>query len=124
LRKMWQKTPYGLSLPNVLNSMSRDVYEFLWRNLHFTDNYKQQPEGEGSEGYDPLFKVRYPLDIIGKGLRKVWTAGQHVTIDESMIKYCGIYACVAHQARHQSLLHLLCCLWNYACVQGLLWQQR
>ena len=21
--------------------------------------------------------------------RKVWTAGQHVTIDESMIKYCG-----------------------------------
>ncbi len=36
-----------------------------------------------------MFKVRYPLDIIGKGLRKVWTAGQHVTIDESMIKYCG-----------------------------------
>jgi hypothetical protein len=29
------------------------------------------------------------LDIIGKGLCKVWTAGQHITIDESMIKYCG-----------------------------------
>jgi hypothetical protein len=86
-RKMWQKTPYGLSLPYVRNSMSRDAYEFLRRNLHFADNYKQQPEG--SEGYDPLFKVRYPLDIIGKGLRKVWTVGQLVTIDESMIKYCG-----------------------------------
>jgi hypothetical protein len=49
-RKMWQKTPYGLSLPYVLNSMSHDAYEFLRRNLHFTDNYKQQPEG--SEGYD------------------------------------------------------------------------
>ena len=45
LRKMWQKTPYGLSLPYVLNSMSRDAYEFLQRNLHFTDHYKQQPEG-------------------------------------------------------------------------------
>jgi len=84
---MWQNTPYGLSLPYVWNSISRDAYEFLRRNLHFTDNYKQQPEN--SEGYDPLFKVRYPLDIIGKGMRKVWTAGQHVTIDESMIKYCG-----------------------------------
>ena len=42
---MWQKSPYGLSLPYVLNSMSRDAYEFLQRNLHFTDHYKQQPEG-------------------------------------------------------------------------------
>ena len=41
--KMWQKTPYGLSLPYVRNSMSRDAYEFLRRNLHFADNYKQQP---------------------------------------------------------------------------------
>jgi hypothetical protein len=46
----------------------------------------QQPEG--SEGYDPLFKVRYPLDVIGMGLQKIWTTGQHITIDESMIKYC------------------------------------
>ncbi len=42
-RKMWQKTPYGLSLPYVQNSMSRDAYEFLRRNLHFADTYKQQP---------------------------------------------------------------------------------
>ncbi len=40
---MWQKTPYGLSLPYVRNSMSRDAYEFLRRNLHFADNYKQEP---------------------------------------------------------------------------------
>ena len=55
-RKMWQKAPYGLSLPYVRNSMTH------------ADNTLQQPEG--TEGYDPLFKVRYPLDAIGKGLRR------------------------------------------------------
>jgi hypothetical protein len=67
--------------------MSCDAYEFLCRNIHFADNSLQQPEG--SEGYDPLLNVRYPLDVIGKGLRKIWTSGQHIRIDESMIKYCG-----------------------------------
>jgi len=67
--------------------MTRNAYEFLRRNIHFADNSLQQPEG--SNGYDPLFKVRDALDAIGKGLRKVWTAGKDITIDESMIKYCG-----------------------------------
>ena len=45
-RKMWrQKAPYGLSLPYVRNSMTRDAYEFLRRNIHFADNTLQQPEG-------------------------------------------------------------------------------
>ena len=45
--------------------MTRDAYEFLRRNIHFADNSLQQPEG--TEGYDPLFKVRDALDAIGKG---------------------------------------------------------
>jgi hypothetical protein len=53
--------------------MSRDAYEFLQCDLHFADNYMQQPEG--SEGYNPLFKVRYPLDIIGKGPAKYGQRG-------------------------------------------------
>ena len=44
-RKMWQKAPYRLSLPYVRNSMTRDAYEFLRRNIHFADNTLQQPEG-------------------------------------------------------------------------------
>jgi hypothetical protein len=69
---MWQKAPYGLSLPYVWNSMTRDAYAFLRRNIHFANNTLQQPEG--TDGYDPLFKVRYPLDAIGKGLQKVMLA--------------------------------------------------
>ena len=40
-------------------------------------------------GYDPLFKVRYPLEVMMKGMRSAWIAGQHVIKDESMIKYMG-----------------------------------
>jgi hypothetical protein len=65
---MWQKGPHGLSIPYVWNSMSHNMYEFLQRNIHFANNSLQQPEG--GDGYDPLFKVRYPLDVIGKGLHK------------------------------------------------------
>ncbi len=65
-QKMRQKAPYGLSLPYVRNSMTCDAYEFLRRNIHFADSTLQQPEG--TDGSDPLFKVRYPLDAPGTGL--------------------------------------------------------
>ncbi len=61
---MWKKALYGLSLLYVRNSMTRDAYEFLRRNIHFADNTLQQPEG--TNGYDPLFKVRYPLMQLGR----------------------------------------------------------
>ena len=32
-------------------------------------------------------KASYVLDAVGKGIRKAWTTGQRVTVDESMIKY-------------------------------------
>ena len=41
----------------------------------------------GSDGNNPSFKVGYALESIQEELLKVWTAGKHVAIDESMIKY-------------------------------------
>jgi hypothetical protein len=92
--------------------MSCDAYEFLCLNIHFADNSMQQPEG--SEGYDPLFKVRYPLDVIDKGLRKIWTVGQHITSDKSMIKYCGcavafIQYIPAKPIKHGIKVFCICC---------------
>jgi hypothetical protein len=92
--------------------MSRDTYEFLQRNIHFADNSLHQPEA--SEGYDPLFKVRYPLDVIGKGLQKIWTADQHITIDESMIKCCGCAVAFiqyrpAKPIKHGIKIFCVCC---------------
>jgi hypothetical protein len=87
VRKMWQGSPYGLSIPYVRNSMQRDAFEFIHRHIHFVDNHKQKCESE--LGYDPLFKVRYVIDEIGKGLIRVWSTGKKLSIEKSMIKYCG-----------------------------------
>ena len=67
--------------------MTRDAYTFMRRFIHFSDNSKRK--GKGISGFDPLFKVQYPLDVMMKGMRSAWTAGKHVTIDESMIRYMG-----------------------------------
>ena len=44
---------------------------------------------KGQPGYDPLFKVAYPLKIMMAGIGSAWQAGQAIAIDESMIKYAG-----------------------------------
>ncbi len=92
--------------------MQRDAFEFLRRYIHFVDNHKQKWEGE--PGYDVLFKVRYVLDEIGKGLRRVWSAGKKLSLDESMKKYCGrVVAFVqympAKPIKHVIKVFCLCC---------------
>ena len=67
--------------------MTWDAYEFMRQYIHFANNEFRQPKGE--VGYDALFKVKYALDEMMKGLRRVWTPGKHVTIDESMLQYMG-----------------------------------
>jgi hypothetical protein len=109
---MWQKASYGLLLPYAWHSMTHDAYEFLQCSIHFADNSLQQPEG--TEEYDPLFKVRYPLNAIGKGLQKVWTPGKDITIDKSMIKYCGhtvafIQYMPAKPTKHGIKVFCVCC---------------
>ena len=54
------------------------------------------------------------MDAIGKGLRKVWTAGKDITIDESMIKYCGravafIQYMPAKPIKHGIKVFCVCC---------------
>jgi hypothetical protein len=54
------------------------------------------------------------LDAIGKGLRKVWTAGKDITIDESMIKYCSravafIQYMPAKPIKHSIKVFCVCC---------------
>ena len=82
---MWRKSPHGLSIPYAKNEILRDVFEVMWRKIHFSDN--SNIKQKGVRGCDPFFKVSYLLQIIMKGMRGVWTSGKHVTIKESMIKY-------------------------------------
>lgn len=54
-QKIWQWSPYGLSIPYVRNSMRQDAFEFLRRHIHFAEN--DQRKNEGEPAYDLLFKL-------------------------------------------------------------------
>ncbi len=84
---MWQRPPYGISMPYVQNTMQCNAFEFLRRYIHFAKNYQQQKQSVNN--YDSLFKITYVLKEVGSGIRQVWQAGKDVSLDESMIKYCG-----------------------------------
>ena len=95
--------------------MRRDAFEFLRRHIHFAEN--DQRKNAGESGYDPLFKVRYVLDEIGKGLIRVWRAGQKLSLDKSMIKYCGravafVQYMPAKPIKHRIKVFCLCCAYS------------
>ena len=65
-------------------------------------------------GYDPLFKINFPLEVMIEGCRKARVAGKDVTIDESMIKYCGravsfVQYMPAKPIKHGLKVFVLCC---------------
>ena len=84
---MWRKPPHGLSIPYVKNAMPINEFEFMRRNITFSENSKIKQKGVCS--YDNIFNVRYLLQITMKGMRGVWTSIKHSTIDDIMIKYMG-----------------------------------
>ena len=84
---MRRKPPYRLQIPYVKNAMSKNAFEFMRRNIHFYDNSKIKHKGV--RGYNPLFNVIYPWKINMKGIRGIGNAINHVTLDNSMIKYMG-----------------------------------
>ena len=66
--KLWRAQPYGISIPYLQNTMTRDAYIFMRQYIHFADNGMRQPKEE--VGYGALFKVQYALDTMMKGMRK------------------------------------------------------
>ena len=88
-RAFWARPPYGISHPYIQNALTGNSFEFMRRYFHPALNKREIPKGK--KGYDPLFKIRFVLDVVMKGLAAAWVAGQWITIDESMIKYKGKY---------------------------------
>ncbi|KAL3757005.1 hypothetical protein ACHAWU_003889 [Discostella pseudostelligera] len=111
-RKYWRSPPHGLALPYVMNTMSRNAFEFLRHYIHFADNSKAKAKDE--IGYDPLFKVSYPLEVMMGGMRQTWTAGKYITINESMIRYMGraisyVQYMPAKPIKHGIKVYAACC---------------
>ena len=82
--RLYPKGRYGISMPQLRNVMTRYAFTFMRRYIHFSENDKQKPKGEHK--YDPLFKVNFALDAVQADLHASWVAGQHLVIDESMVK--------------------------------------
>ena len=111
-RNLWRRLPYGVNIMFVRNAMTRNAYEFVRRYIHFADDSRQKKKGD--VGYDALFKVQYALNVIMKGIRRAWTAGKHVTIDESMIRYMGravafVQYMPAKPIKHGIKVFAICC---------------
>ena len=79
--KMWRGAPRGISFPYIRNAMTRDAYVFMRQYIHFCDNSKRKSSDQ--RGYDPLFKVSFAMKTMMLGMRKAWSAGKNVTINES-----------------------------------------
>ena len=109
---MWRAHPYSVRIPYIQNAMSRGAYVFMRRYIHFADNHRQAEKGQ--PGYDALYKVRYPLDIMMAGIRAALTDGKHVAVDESMIRYMGgavtyVQYMPAKPIKHGMKVFCLCC---------------
>ncbi len=111
-RNIWMNAPYGVSIPYIQNTMTRRSFEFLRRYIHFCDN-KEKNANEKNKN-NPLFKVSYVMDKLMDGLRRAWNAGEKITIDESMIKYCGravafVQYMPAKPIKHGIKVFAVCC---------------
>jgi hypothetical protein len=60
-----------------------------------------------------LFKIKYALAAVQKGLISAWVAGKHVTIDESMVKYMSrAVSFPAKTRKHVLKVFCLCCTYT------------
>ena len=77
-------TDYGLRDDDIASFMTQDAFDQLLRFIHFTNNDKVKPKSNGK--IDPLVKVRPLLDHFRRVNQTLWTLGQEMTVDESMVK--------------------------------------
>ena len=111
----WVRMPYGLYAPWIQNVMTQDSFKNCRRFIHLSDVIT--PNRRVTSGYDPLSKIRYVMKKIMSALRSGWIAGKKVTIDESMVKYCGravsfIQYMPKKPIKHGIKVFALCCAYT------------
>ncbi len=110
-RKPWIDPPYRLYLLYIANTMPYDHFEFLRQYIR-----------KGHKDYSNI-QGECVLDKLMKGMQAAWNAGSGVTIDESMVKYCGQVIAFAQYLPAKPIKHgikvfSVCCAYR-ATVLGL-----
>ena len=78
----WRKTKWVYET-RFSQVMSRDRFDCIWRYFHLQDNTVQPAES------DPLWKLRWYIDHLVKNFKDTYIPNEHVTVDESMVKFKG-----------------------------------
>ena len=78
-------TEFSIGDPVAAATMTSKAYDQILRAIHFCDNEAARTN-LASGAKDPLFKVRFIVDLVGTRLRMFWTLGQNLCVDESMIR--------------------------------------
>lgn len=74
--------------PIFARAMNRNRFQLLLKFLHFNNN--NDPDFDvNDENRDRLHKVRPLIDILRRRCRTVYTPGQNVSVDESLVLYKG-----------------------------------
>ena len=95
--------------------MPQNAFEHCRRLIHFSGELNVNHKV--TSAYDPLAKTRYVMKKIMSCIRAGWTAGKRVTIDESMVKYCGFAISFVQYLPKKPIKHgikvfALCCAYT------------
>lgn len=71
---------YGIPLARTV--MARNRFEMILKFIHFSDNQTANTE-------DRLYKVRDGIDMFIKNYQKVFTPGEKICVDESLVAWRG-----------------------------------
>jgi hypothetical protein len=83
---LW-KTDCGMGVAWARNAMTRDAFRQIRQYLHFTDDNKL-PQKKSTR-HHKLQKIKWFLDELQKQMLMAHELGEHICIDESMIKCVG-----------------------------------
>ncbi|CAJ1954086.1 unnamed protein product [Cylindrotheca closterium] len=102
-------------IPYVQNSCTMAAFNQVRRNLHFVETSKLPKKGDRK--WSPLQKIQPVLDYLQKQLSSCYNLGDRISIDESMIKYCGKYISWIQYMpkkpiKHGIKVYALCCAYT------------
>ena len=86
LEKYWS-TDALISTPIFSKSMPRDRFLNILTCFHLNNNENQV--NRGSDGYDPLFKIKPLYDVTRQKCLSVYTPEEHLSLDEGMVPWRG-----------------------------------
>lgn len=86
LRLYWSTDP-AFRTPQIAEVMTRDRFEQILKNIHFSDNTKSLPRNHVD--YDRAIKIRPLINHINSVMPEAYSYSKKMSVDEHMVKFKG-----------------------------------